>query len=39
MKGEEKIEDVCMRANEHLIGLETGFISIFRASEKLSVGI
>ena len=39
IKGEEKIEDVCMRANEHLIGLETDFISIFRASRKLSVGI
>ena len=39
MKGEKKIEDVCMRANEHLISLETGFISIFRASRKLSVGI
>ena len=24
-----------MRANEHLIGLETGFISIFRAWRKL----
>ena len=35
MKGEEKIEDVCMRANEHLSGLETGFTSIFRASRKL----
>ena len=33
MKGEEKIEDVCMRANEHLIGLETGLISL--ASRKL----
>ena len=35
MKGEEKIEDVCMRANEHLIGLEIDCISIFRVSRKL----